>query len=187
MSDRSARRVVLVLGGVRSGKSRYAQELAARGTRVAVIATAEACDDDMRQRIARHRAERPADWTTIEAPLALEDALLACGDRFDTILVDCLTVWTANVMQAEQSDEARVLARAQRLAEILRGLSASVLLISNEVGSGIHPSTELGRVYRDLLGFVNQRIAAAADEVILLVAGCPLIVKQAAELQAVAR
>jgi adenosylcobinamide kinase/adenosylcobinamide-phosphate guanylyltransferase len=173
--------VVLVLGGVRSGKSRYAQELAARGKRVAVVATAEACDDDMRQRIVRHRAERPADWTTFEAPVALEDTLLERGNQFVTILIDCLTVWTANIMQAEASDESRILARASRLAEILGRISASVILVSNEVGSGIHPDTELGRAYRDLLGFVNQRVAAAADDVILLVAGCPIIVKQAKE------
>jgi adenosylcobinamide kinase/adenosylcobinamide-phosphate guanylyltransferase len=181
MSERSARRVTLVLGGVRSGKSRYAQELASRGKRVAMIATAEACDDDMRQRIARHRAERPANWTTFEAPLALEDTLLECGNQFDMVLVDCLTVWTANIMPAESSDEARILARAGRLAEVLHRISASVVLVSNEVGSGIHPTTEIGCAYRDLLGFVNQRVAAAADEVILLVAGCPLIVKQPAE------
>jgi len=181
MSERSARRVTLVLGGVRSGKSRYAQELASRGQRVAMIATAEACDDDMRQRIARHRAERPVNWTTFEAPLAVEDTLLEYGNQFDVVLVDCLTVWTANIMQAEASDERRILARAGRLAEALRSISASVVLVSNEVGSGIHPTTEIGCAYRDLLGFVNQRIAAAADEVILLVAGCPLIIKQPVE------
>ena len=181
MSERSARRVTLVLGGVRSGKSRYAQELASRGKRVAMIATAEACDDDMRQRIARHRAERPVNWTTFEAPLAVEDTLLEYGNQFDVVLVDCLTVWTANIMQAEASDERRILARAGRLAEALRSISASVVLVSNEVGSGIHPTTEIGCAYRDLLGFVNQRIAAAADEVILLVAGCPLIIKQPVE------
>jgi adenosylcobinamide kinase/adenosylcobinamide-phosphate guanylyltransferase len=173
--------VVLVLGGVRSGKSRYAQELATRGQRVGFIATAEACDDDMRQRIARHRQERPASWTTFEVPLALEDTLLTCGNQFDTILIDCLTVWTANIMQAEGADEHRVLARADRLAKVLREIPASVVLVSNEVGSGVHPDTEMGRTYRDLLGFVNQRVAAAADEVILLVAGCPLFIKQPAE------
>jgi adenosylcobinamide kinase/adenosylcobinamide-phosphate guanylyltransferase len=184
MSDPSARRVVLVLGGVRSGKSRYAQQLAGRGKRVAVIATAEACDDDMRQRIARHRQERPANWTTFESPIALPETLLECGDSFDTILVDCLTVWTANVMQAEESDQDRVLAHAKRLADALQSISATVILVTNEVGSGIHPNSEMGRNYRDLLGWVNQRIAAAADEVILLVAGCPLVVKQAAEVTA---
>jgi adenosylcobinamide kinase/adenosylcobinamide-phosphate guanylyltransferase len=181
MSEQSARKVVFVLGGVRSGKSRYAQDLAGRGQRVAIIATAEACDDDMAQRIARHRSERPANWTTFESPLALEDTLLECGNQFDTVLVDCLTVWTANIMQAEASDEARVLDHANRLAEVLRRISASVILVSNEVGSGIHPNSEIGRVFRDLLGFVNQRVAAVADEVILLVAGCPLVIKQPAE------
>ncbi len=180
MFEQSSRRVVLVLGGVRSGKSRYAQDLASNGKRVAFIATAEACDDDMRQRIARHREERPASWTTFEAPVALEDTLLECGGKFDTILVDCLTVWTANVMHNEAYDSPRVLAHADRLAQVLRSLPTSVILVSNEVGSGVVPDTELGRAYRDLLGFVNQRVAAAADEVILLVAGCPLFIKQAA-------
>ena len=185
MSQQSTTRsVVLVLGGVRSGKSRYAQELATRGKQVAFIATAEACDDDMRQRITRHREDRPASWTTFEAPLALEDTLLQCGDRFDTVLIDCLTVWTANVMQHEADDSHRVLARVDRLAEILRSVSANVILVSNEVGSGIHPNTAIGRSYRDLLGFVNQRVAAAADQVILLVAGCPLAVKSPAEARA---
>ena len=179
MSEESSRRVVLVLGGVRSGKSRYAQELATRGKRVAFIATAEAGDDEMRQRIARHREERPASWTTLEAPLALEDALLDAGKNCDTILVDCLTVWTANVMQS--GDQENVVTLADRLAKTLRAVPASVILVSNEVGSGIVPDNELGRAYRDLLGAVNQRVAAAADEVVLLVAGCPLIVKQPAK------
>jgi len=184
MSDQSARRTVLVLGGVRSGKSRYAQQLAARGQRVVFIATAEAGDDDMRQRIARHRSERPAHWTTVEAPLALEDALLECSNAFDTVVVDCLTLWTANVMQAEASNDGRVLARADRLAQVLRNLHASVILVSNEVGSGIHPENAMARSYRDLLGFVNQRVAAVADEVILLVAGCPLVLKHSVEARA---
>ena len=179
MSEESSRRVVLVLGGVRSGKSRYAQELATRGKRVAFIATAEAGDDEMRQRIARHRDERPASWSTLEAPLALEDALLEAGKKFDTILVDCLTVWTANVMQSGSTED--VVALADRLAKTLRAVPASVILVSNEVGSGIVPDNELGRAYRDLLGAVNQRVAAAANEVVLLVAGCPLVIKQPAE------
>ena len=147
-----------------------------RGRRVAFIATAEAGDEEMRQRITRHREERPAAWATIEAPLALEEALLECGHNFDTILVDCLTVWTANVMQNQSQEQ--VVALADRLASTLRSMSASVILVSNEVGSGIVPDNELGRAYRDLLGAVNQRVAAAADEVVLLVAGCPLLVKQ---------
>jgi adenosylcobinamide kinase/adenosylcobinamide-phosphate guanylyltransferase len=181
MSEDASRRIVLVLGGVRSGKSRYAQDFAASGKRVAFLATGQACDDEMRARIAKHRADRPAWWTTMEAPTALEDALLQCGSQFDTIVIDCLTVWTANLMEHEASDGDRVLAHADRLAQLLRGISGSVILVSNEVGSGIVPDNEVGRLYRDLLGGVNQRIAAVADEVILLVAGCPLVIKQPLE------
>ena len=170
-----------MIGGVRSGKSRYAQEFAEHGKRVAFLATGQACDDEMRDRIARHRAERPAGWTTIEAPVALEDALAQCGDgQFDTIVIDCLTIWTANLMEHEASDADRVLAHADRLAQLLRGVPAAVILVSNEVGSGIVPDNEMGRLYRDLLGGMNQRISAAADEVILMVAGCPLVIKQPA-------
>ena len=136
-----------MLGGVRSGKSRYAQDFATRGKRVAFLATGQACDDEMRDRIARHRAERPAGWTTIEAPVALEDALAQCGDgQFDTIVVDCLTIWTANLMEHEASDSDRVLAHADRLARLLRGFSGSVILVSNEVGGGIVPENEMGRL-----------------------------------------
>jgi adenosylcobinamide kinase/adenosylcobinamide-phosphate guanylyltransferase len=184
MSDESSQRIVLVLGGIRSGKSHYAQQYAARGKRVVFLATAEALDDEMRQRIRRHREDRPASWTTVEEPIALEDALLQCKGKFDTILIDCLTVWTANLMHHEDQDSDRVLAHADRLAEVLRDLKASVILVSNEVGSGIVPENEMARTYRDLLGGMNQRIAAAADEVILMVAGCPLTVKQAAEARA---
>ncbi|HTD29656.1 MAG TPA: bifunctional adenosylcobinamide kinase/adenosylcobinamide-phosphate guanylyltransferase [Xanthomonadaceae bacterium] len=178
MPEDSGPKIVLVVGGVRSGKSRYAQELAMRGQRVAFLATAEARDDDMRQRIARHREERPGSWTTFEAPVDLEQAVTECGRQYDTLLIDCLTLWVSNLMERERDHE-RVLARAERLAQALRETPCSVILVSNEVGSGIVPESELGRSYRDLLGFTNQRVAAAADEVILLVAGCPLIVKQA--------
>jgi adenosylcobinamide kinase/adenosylcobinamide-phosphate guanylyltransferase len=178
MSDESGRRIVLLLGGVRSGKSRYAQEIAMRGQRVAFLATAEAGDDEMRLRIDRHRRERPAAWTTFEVPVALEDVLGQCSGQFDTVLIDCLTVWTANLMEHYTQDPDLVLAHADRLAALLRRFKGTVILVSNEVGSGIVPDNELARNYRDLLGGINQRIAAAADEVILMVAGCPLVIKQ---------
>ena len=172
-----------MLGGVRSGKSQYAQELAARGQRVAFLATAEARDDDMRQRIARHRDDRPASWTTIEAPVALEEALAAVRrpvrhhpDRLSHGM-DRQPDGARRLQIAS-----RILAHADRLAEaLLRASPASVILVSNEVGSGIVPDNEMARTYRDLLGGMNQRVAAAADEVILLVAGCPLIIKQPVE------
>jgi adenosylcobinamide kinase / adenosylcobinamide-phosphate guanylyltransferase len=184
MSDESGRRITLLLGGVRSGKSTYAQRLAMRGRRVAFLATAEACDDEMRLRIDRHRRERPAAWTTFEVPVAIEDALQQCDAQFDTVLVDCLTVWTANLMEHYSDDGELVLAHADRLAGLLRRAASTVILVSNEVGSGIVPDNELARNYRDLLGGINQRIAAAADEVILMVAGCPLVIKQAAGVPA---
>ena len=167
----------LVLGGARSGKSRYAVEQAAQsGSRVAFLATAHALDGDMVARIARHRAERPARWTTLEEP---QDVVAACrraATAHDLILVDCATVWVANLME-RGDDDAAVLAAAEDLAKLQRERVASLLLVSNEVGEGVHPSTELGRRFRDLLGFVNQRLAAAADRVTLMVAGIPMAVK----------
>lgn len=183
LSRNSHKIVTLVVGGVRSGKSRYAQELASQSERVAFVATAEALDDDMRQRIARHQDERPASWATVEVPNALEDALLECGGQYDLLLVDCLTLWTSNLLTCEGGDTDRIFARADRLCQVLRSISASVVLVSNEVGSGIVPASEDGRLYRDLLGHVNQRVAAVADKVVLLVAGCPLVIKQPAEAQ----
>ena len=167
----------LVLGGARSGKSRYAVEQAAQsGGRVAFLATARALDGDMASRIARHRAERPARWTMLEEP---QDVVAACrraATAHDLILVDCATVWVANLME-RGDDDAAVLAAAEDLAKLQRERVASLLLVSNEVGEGVHPSTELGRRFRDLLGFVNQRLAAAADRVTLMVAGIPMAVK----------
>jgi adenosylcobinamide kinase/adenosylcobinamide-phosphate guanylyltransferase len=145
--------------------------------RVAFIATAEALDDEMRQRIARHREERPATWTTLEAPLAVEDAILQCSGNFDIVLVDCLTLWTSNLMAAEDSDRERIFVRAARLCDALRQSTSSVVLVSNEVGSGIVPENDAARLYRDLLGGVNQQVASVADRVLLLVAGYPLMVK----------
>jgi adenosylcobinamide kinase/adenosylcobinamide-phosphate guanylyltransferase len=131
----------------------------------------------MQQRITRHREERPPSWTTLEAPVALEEAIQQCSGKYDTILVDCLTLWTSNLMMAEESDVERIFARAERLCEALRQVTSSVVLVSNEVGSGIVPMSDDGRLYRDLLGGVNQRVAAVADKVLLMVAGYPLTVK----------
>jgi len=180
MQARSSKSITLVLGGARSGKSHYAQSLVTGAGRVAFIATAEALDPEMRQRIARHLAERPASWTTLEAPIALEDAILQCSGSFDYILVDCLTLWVSNLMTAEGGDSDRVFMRAARLCDALRQVTSPVVLVSNEVGSGIVPVSDAGRLYQDLLGGVNQRVAAVADRVLLLVAGYPLTVKEPA-------
>jgi adenosylcobinamide kinase/adenosylcobinamide-phosphate guanylyltransferase len=170
----------LVLGGARSGKSRHAVAQAAQsGGRVAFLATARALDGDMAARIARHRAERPVGWTTLEEPQELVAACRRAATTHDVIVVDCATVWVANLME-RGDDDAAVLAAADDLAKLQRKRVVSLVIVSNEVGEGVHPSTEVGRRYRDLLGFVNQRLAAAADRVTLMVAGIPLAVKDAA-------
>jgi adenosylcobinamide kinase/adenosylcobinamide-phosphate guanylyltransferase len=167
----------LVLGGARSGKSRHAVELAGGlPGRVAFLATARALDRDMRARIARHRAERPARWTTLEEPLDVVAACRRAAAAHDLLVLDCATVWVANLME-RGDDDAAVLAAADDLAKIARERLLSMLIVSNEVGAGVHPPTELGRRFRDLLGSVNQRLAAAADRVTLMVAGLPLSVK----------
>jgi adenosyl cobinamide kinase/adenosyl cobinamide phosphate guanylyltransferase len=167
----------LVLGGARSGKSRHAVALAiGQGDRVAFLATARALDGDMRARIARHRAERPPRWTTLEEPLDVVAACRRAAAAHDLLVLDCATVWVANLMERGDDDTA-VLAAADDLAKLARERLLSMLIVSNEVGGGVHPPTELGRHFRDLLGSVNQRLAVAADRVTLMVAGLPLSVK----------
>jgi len=184
-------RAVLVLGGARAGKSAFAvaraRAAAGEGARVAFIATAQAGDAEMAARIARHRAERPPDWATIEAPEALVPALVDLSGKVDVVVVDCLTVWVANLYGGAAGEAARemgdppgaVLDEAGRLVAVVRSKAYELILVSNEVGWGVHPETALGRHFRDALGLVNQMVASAADEVVLLVAGCPLWLKGA--------
>jgi adenosylcobinamide kinase/adenosylcobinamide-phosphate guanylyltransferase len=166
---------VFVLGGARSGKSAFGQRLAAEcGEPVVYVATAAALDDEMADRIARHRAQRPQTWRTVETPSGIAGALPADLPDFATVLVEDLTLLLANLMtdDAEQSE-------AQAIAEVhaLVSLPAHVIVISNEVGLGIVPAFPLGRSFRDALGRVNQAAAAACDEVYLVVAGLPLRLK----------
>jgi adenosylcobinamide kinase/adenosylcobinamide-phosphate guanylyltransferase len=168
----------LLLGGARSGKSRHAVEQAqVIGGSAAVVATARALDGDMAARIARHRAERPARWATFEEPHDVPAACRRAARSHDVVVVDCITVWVSNLME-RGDDDALVLAAVDGLAKLLRERLVSVILVSNEVGQDVHPPTELGRRFRDLLGLVNQRLAAAADRVTLMVAALPLIVKE---------
>ena len=139
------------------------------------MATAQAGDADMAARIARHRAERPAHWRTVEEPYDVAARLRGCGADADGIVVDCLTLWVSNLMLRGDADE-WVVKQVEELAALLP-LAADVTLVSNEVGEGVHPPTAEGRRFRDLLGTVNQRVAAAADRVVLMVAGIPLVVK----------
>jgi adenosylcobinamide kinase / adenosylcobinamide-phosphate guanylyltransferase len=163
----------LVLGGARSGKSCYAEGLIeGLPPPWAYVATAEAGDDEMAARIKAHRARRGADWRTVEAPRDLAAALAACGKM--PVLIDCLTLWLSNLMLAAADIDAEV----ERLET---AAAAPVVLVANEVGSGIVPEHPLGRRFRDLQGSLNQRLAARADRVVLMVAGLPLAVKGAAK------
>jgi len=175
-------RTVLVLGGVRAGKSAFAVARArAHGGRVAFVATAEAGDEEMAARIARHRAERPPAWRTVEVPVALTSALAALEGEADVVVVDCLNLWVANLLHKRpELTDSGLLAEAAQLEAAARRPRFSLILVSNEVGWGIHPETALGRRFRDTLGLVNQAVARAVDEVVLMVAGCPLVVKPAA-------
>jgi adenosylcobinamide kinase / adenosylcobinamide-phosphate guanylyltransferase len=164
--------LTLVLGGARSGKSRYAESLiAALPPPWVYIATAEAGDEEMTVRINAHRARRGPDWRTIEAPRDLT-AALAASERLP-VLIDCLTLWLSNLLLADADIDAEI----KRLENALMVANAPVVLVANEVGSGIVPDHPLGRKFRDLQGVLNQRIAARADRVVLMVAGLPLTVK----------
>lgn len=171
-------RSLLVLGGVRSGKSRHAQAaaeaaLAQTGDRLVFIATAQAFDEEMTERIARHRADRGAAWVTCEAPIDLVGAIRR-EDRLGTvILVDCLTLWTSNLL-LQQIDIA--FATDALVAQLARS-EARVILVSNEVGYGIVPDNRLARLFRDAAGTLNQRVAAAVSQVDLVIAGLPMRVK----------
>jgi adenosylcobinamide kinase/adenosylcobinamide-phosphate guanylyltransferase len=169
--------VTLVLGGVRSGKSRYAQQLAEQSRRVMFVATAKSSDDEMQRKIERHREERPVDWTTVEEPLELARVLMHHQLDCDVMVVDCLTIFAANLLEEEGVNEEAIEQRIEAFCAALRSAGCSVVLVSNEVGSGVVPAYPLGRRYRDLLGEINQRVARVADDVVLMVAGLPLVLK----------
>jgi adenosylcobinamide kinase/adenosylcobinamide-phosphate guanylyltransferase len=165
-------RLTLVLGGARSGKSRYAESLiTALPPPWVYVATGQALDAEMAARIDAHRARRGAGWTTVEAPRDLAAALAAHAKA--PILVDCLTLWLSNLMMADAQIEQEI----DRLARVLAEAAAPVILVANEVGSGIVPDNALARRFRDLQGGLNQRIAALADQVVMVVAGLPLYLK----------
>jgi adenosylcobinamide kinase / adenosylcobinamide-phosphate guanylyltransferase len=171
-----APQVILITGGARSGKSDYAEtRAAALGQRLVYIATAEAKDEEMSRRIAEHRKRRGKEWATIEEPVKLVETLLAQRAQADCGLVDCLTLWLSNLLL--QRDEQYARRKVQELRDTLGLLEFHVLLVTNEVGWGIVPDNPLARQFRDLVGWTNQQIASVANEVILTVAGIPMIVK----------
>jgi adenosylcobinamide kinase/adenosylcobinamide-phosphate guanylyltransferase len=189
-------KIILILGGARSGKSSFAEQKARElgGDAVLYVATSEAKDDEMRLRIQKHRAARPAGWDTLEVPRHLAPAIQASGSPARVILVDCITFLVSNHLMAaseplgdpfgppstdpfDETIEAAVRADVRALVQLARQNDLTLLVVSNEVGMGLVPAYDLGRAYRDLLGRANQDLASQADEVYLMVAGLPIYLK----------
>lgn len=175
-----SRELIMILGGARGGKSSFALSLAAsRGGSVTFVATAEARDEEMRLRIDEHRCSRPASWRTVEAPL--EPAAALCqSPPSDIVVLDCLTLLVSNLLLQDEDPSAAERAVDREVEGLLRFYQAnlaSLIIVSNEVGMGVVPPYELGRVYRDLLGRANQRLAQAADKLYWMLAGLPIEVK----------
>ena len=171
-------KTLLVIGGARSGKSRYAQARAeALALEPVYVATAQAFDAEMALRIARHQADRGPQWRTVEAPLALAETIAVQATANRVLLVDCLTLWLTNLILGEHDP---VAARAA-LLDSLRAAAGPIVLVTNEVGLGIVPENALARRFRDEAGWLNQALAAVVDEVQLVTAGLPLRLKGAAE------
>ena len=191
--------LILILGGARSGKSSFAERLAeSSGQPVAFIATATADDDEMRERIARHRASRPKGWHTLEEPLDLVQVVHEAEKLADVLLVDCVTLWLGNILLQESGEDAKddegkvafqtasrlfdekAVKASEALLTAIKSLSPhkTVIMVTNEVGLGIVPAYPLGRLYRDTLGYINQHLAQAADCVYLMVAGMAIDLKR---------
>ena len=188
--DKNSKKVTLITGGARSGKSSFAQELALQsGQPVLFVATAEAGDEEMRQRIEKHRRSRPADWKTLEATTHIGNRIHQEIGETQTVLIDCITLLVNNVFlqQCGNTDETinvtcaekAVMTEIDELMQCIDRTCASFIIVTNEVGLGLVPANKMGRLYRDLLGKVNQRLARRADEVYLVVAGIPLPIKPA--------
>jgi adenosylcobinamide kinase/adenosylcobinamide-phosphate guanylyltransferase len=170
---------IFVLGGCRSGKSSYALETAQTfcGHKKKVfIATCIPRDDEMKFRVARHQQERSRHWLTVEAPLLLPEEIVESNEKADVLLVDCLTLWINNLLMENYHSE-QILSRVQNLTRAVSSATCPVILVSNEVGTGIVPENKLARLYRDLVGWANQAVAECADQVVWTVAGIPMIIK----------
>ncbi|SIN64325.1 adenosylcobinamide kinase /adenosylcobinamide-phosphate guanylyltransferase [Parasphingorhabdus marina DSM 22363] len=171
---RTSGKITLILGGTRSGKSRFGQQLAEEyGGQMLYVATAEAFDAEMTDRINRHREDRGSNWQTIEEQMNIAHMIRDNASPGTVLLVDCLTIWLSNLMLSE----ADIAFELDNLSEALRKSDGPVILVSNEVGSGVVPESPLGREFRDQSGWMNQRLAREAGEVALVTAGLPLWLK----------
>lgn len=169
--------IIFVTGGCRSGKSRFASAYANEHFQDRVfVATATALDDEMAERIKAHQANRGADWTTIEEPIEIGNALGSIRSECDVVLIDCMTLWISNLL-AVGEDEQKILGKAETLVKQIQRISPTVIVVSNEVGYGIVPENKLARQFRDITGSVNQKLAACADVVVWTVAGLPQVIK----------
>jgi adenosylcobinamide kinase/adenosylcobinamide-phosphate guanylyltransferase len=175
------KKIILLLGGARSGKSTYAQELAEKsGDKVLFVGTAEPLDNEMRSRIEAHKKARPQNWQTLEAPCNLGAELKKQTGDFNVVLIDCITLLVSNLLGSRPDSmktDRRVQEEITQLIECIQSMDKTVIIVSNEVGTGLVPPNKLGRLYRDLLGKANQMLAQHANEVYLMVAGIPLKVK----------
>ncbi len=170
--------LILVIGGCRSGKSTYALQTAEKspGDRKIFIATCVPHDDEMKQRVAKHQKERSQKWKTVEAPLHLPEAIMENSPHADVVLIDCLTLWVSNLLM-QTDDEQQMDAMISQFIDTLENAAGPIVLVSNEVGTGIVPEHKLARQYRDLIGSVNQAVAKVASKVVWMVAGIPVAVK----------
>ncbi|HEY6298367.1 MAG TPA: bifunctional adenosylcobinamide kinase/adenosylcobinamide-phosphate guanylyltransferase [Candidatus Binatus sp.] len=170
--------ITLITGGARSGKSQQALKLALPYQRKFFVATGEALDDEMTARIEFHRTTRPPDFQTVEEPVQVVSALDELRNSADLVVLDCLTLWMSNLMHRHGTDDGPVLAQADQLAATLKEAPFASIVVTDEVGSGIVPTDHAeSRRFRDLLGWTNQKVAAVADQVLLMVAGYPVKVK----------
>jgi adenosylcobinamide kinase/adenosylcobinamide-phosphate guanylyltransferase len=167
------KKIIFITGGVRSGKSRFAQQIAKTfpGPK-AYLATAQALDGEMKRRITRHKKSRPKAWRTLEEPVRIAEVLQAEGGNLSLILLDCLTLWLSNLMMAGWGEK-KILGAADRFLEAARRAPCSLILVSNEVGMGIVPENPSARLFRDLSGLIHQKAAQEADEVYFLMGGLP--------------
>ncbi len=179
------KKVIFIIGGARSGKSSFALVRAAKiGGKKAFIATAEALDKEMRERIEKHKQARGNDWVTFEEPLKIGNIIKDIKDEYSTIVIDCLTLWLSNIMQRSNTTEFNtniIETEIKKIIKVIKSIKCSngcnMFIVSNEVGMSIVPDNELARRFRDLLGFLNQRVSDIADEVYLLIAGQSLKLK----------
>lgn len=171
------KKITFITGGIKSGKSNLAVHKAEQNKQtVAFVATATAFDDEMQDRIQKHKDSRPSEWALFEEPHNIDTALKQAINKYNIVIVDCLGVWVTNLMMAELSDE-EIMNKADVLIKTFAKIDYNLIIVSNETGLGLIPTNKMGRKFCDLLGMINQKIAKAADDVYLMASGIPLKLK----------